>query len=89
MSYNAACHLEAFFYHYLKKYCVVANRLGTPFKTLQLKDETFFNNDIQFQLYLNSILPNEYQIFSIPLYTNLKRNFWDKFSDFIFYLKWE
>lgn len=89
MSYNAACHLEAFFYHYLKKYCVVANRLGTPFKTLQLKDETFFNNDIQFQLYLNSILPNEYQIFSIPLYTNLKRNFGDKFSDFIFYLKWE
>ena len=87
MSYNAACHLEAFFYHYLNKYCVVANKLGIPFKTLQLEDKSFFE-DKKFQNYLNSILPQEYQLFSIPLYKNLKRSFLDTLSDFIFYFKW-
>ncbi len=89
MSYNAACHLEAFFHHYLKKYCVVINNLGTPFKTLQLKDETFFDKNETFQGYFNTIQPNEYQLFEIPLYKNLKRTFWDALSDFIFYLKWK
>ena len=89
MSYNAACHLEAFFHHYLKKYCVVINNLGTPFKTLQLKDETFFDKNETFQGYFNTIQPNEYQLFEIPLYKNLKRTFWDTLSDFIFYLKWK
>lgn len=88
MSYNAACHLEAFFYNYFKKYCVVVNKLGVPFKSLQLDDKTFFNDE-QFQTYFNTILPQEYHLFSIPLYRNLKRNFWDKLSDFIFYLKWQ
>ena len=87
-SYNAACHLEAFFYHYLKKYCVVANKLGIPFESLQLDDKTFFE-DNNFQNYFNTILPNEYQLFSIPLYKNLKRSFVDKLSDFIFYFKWK
>lgn len=86
-SYNAACHLEAFFYHYLKKHCVVANKLGIPFKSLQLDDKTFFD-DKEFEMYLNTMLPNEYILFSIPLYKHLRRNFWDKLSDFIFYLKW-
>ena len=87
-SYNAACHLEAFFYHYLKKYCVVANKLGVPFESLQLDDKTFFE-DKEFQNYFKTILPNEYQLFSIPLYKNLKRSFVDKLSDFIFYFKWK
>ena len=89
MSYNAACHLEAFFYHYLKKYCVVVNKLGIPFKTLELKDETFFEKNEMFQAYFNVIQPNEYRLFEIPLYKNLKRKFWDALSDFIFYLKWK
>ena len=87
-SYNAACHLEAFFYHYLKKHCVVANNLGVPFKSLQLNDESFFENE-KFETYLESLLPHEYQLFSIPLYQNLKRGFWDRISDFIFYFKWQ
>jgi len=88
MSYNAACHLEAFFYHYLKKHCVVTKKLGVPFKTLQLNDESFFPDE-KFQLFLNTILPQEYPLFSIPLYRNLKRNFLDGLSDFIFYFKWK
>lgn len=88
ISYNAALHLEGFFYHYLKKYCVVVNRLGIPFKTFELKDETFFEQE-KFQNYLENILPQEYQLFAIPLYTHLKRTFLDKISDFIFYGKWK
>lgn len=88
MSYNAACHLEAFFYHYLRKHCVVTKKLGIPFKTLQLNDESFFPDE-KFQLFLNTILPQEYPLFSIPLYRNLKRNFLDGLSDFIFYFKWK
>lgn len=87
MSYNAACHLEAFFHHYLKKHCIVVNKLGTPFKTLQLEDKSFFDKEEKFQAYLDTLVPQEYQLFTIPLYRNLKRNFLDKLSDFIFYLK--
>lgn len=87
-SYNASCHLEAFFYHYLKKYCVVANNLGVPFESLQLDDKTFFEDD-DFHKYFDKMLPNEYQLFSVPLYNNLKRTFVDKISDFIFYFKWK
>ena len=89
MSYNAACHLEAFFHHYLKKYCVVVNKIGTPFKTLQLEDSSFFDDEEKFKIYLCTLLPQEYQLFLTPLYKNLKRTFWDKISDFIFYLKWK
>ena len=88
MSYNAALHLEGFFYHYLKKHCIVINRLGIPFKTFELKDETFFEQE-KFQKYLENILPQEYQLFAIPLYAHLKRTFVDKISDFIFYCKWK
>lgn len=59
MSYNAACHLEAFFHHYLKKYCVVVNKIGTPFKTLQLEDSSFFDDEEKFKIYLCTLLPQE------------------------------
>lgn len=87
-SYNAACHLESFFHHYLKKHCIVIKKLGIPYKAFEFDDDSFFEND-KFQLYLESVQPHEYRLFSVPLYKNLKRNFWDRLTDFIFYFEWK
>ena len=86
-SYNALNHLEVFFNKYKDKYKHSFKAIGIPYKTFGIKHESLIAEDDFWKMF--SLLNKyEYSFFAIPLYTNLKRTFKDKLSDFIFYGKW-
>jgi len=85
-NYHAICHLEAFIQCYLKKYKIIQQALNIPYETIELNKSSLFNEDELKELQ-NSISEQEKQLFKIPEYKNLKKTFFDRFKEIIFYHK--